>query len=74
MMNDERRKFLKLSLFGGALFVLGRVFGSFSQNFAQALGRPYRKERILKDFKIVEDNDSVKVFDKSGNEILIIEK
>ena len=74
-INIKRRNFLKWLLLGvGAfvVFLLGKIFGpsvSFSSR-PQEIGN----ETIFKNFRLVEDDKELKLYDRFGDEIFIIEK
>ncbi len=71
----NRRNFLKwlaLGVGAFAMFVLGKIFGP-SVNLAsppQKIG----DETIFKNFRLVENDKELKLYDRMGNEIFIIEK
>lgn len=74
-IDNKRRNFLKWLLFGvGAFvaFVLGKVFGpsvSFSPK-PQKIG----DETIFKNFRMVETDKEIRMYNRTGDEIFIIEK
>lgn len=66
----RRRLLLKLGFFGAAAFALGKIFGP---------NIPFFSERVvsLKDFKnfrIVETSKELRLFNKVGDEIVIVDK
>lgn len=68
-MDQNRRKFLKLVLFGGGSLIAGRVLGPFLSAFGED-----QKESQTSSFKIVEDEKILTIFDNSGVEVLQIDK
>lgn len=70
-INARRRTLLKLAAFGGATFVLGKVLGP-SLNFFS--GTTAGDITEYENFRVVENGEELGIYDKLGNEILIIEK
>lgn len=71
LANPYRRNFLKFLLIGGGAFIVGRFANPFI-NFWN--GDKVLDERNFQDFKIVETGKTLKVFDKEGKEVIIVEK
>jgi hypothetical protein len=75
--DDNRRKFLKWSVFGGATFLLGRIFGDGLDHLSsepQAKNKT-SKEADFKNFRVVETENELSFYDKREKDaILIIEK
>jgi len=69
-MNEQRRTLLKLAAFGGATFVAGKLFGN-ALNFLKA--EP-GNETYFQNFKVVEKDGELSVFQKDGESILVIDK
>lgn len=74
-INVQRRNFLKWLGFGvGAFiaFVLGKIFGP-SINLSP---RPLKigNETLFKNFRLVETDEEIKMYNRTGDEIFIIEK
>ena len=72
--DPRRRKILKYSLFGGGMFVLGKVLGPSISLFPGELDINGDKEYLFKNFRVVENSRGLAFFDKLGNEILLLEK
>ncbi len=70
-INSYRRNLIKFLLVGGGAFLLGK----FTSPFINFLNRDkVLDEKIFNNFKIVETGRTLKVFDKEGSEILLIDK
>lgn len=68
-MNKNRRSFLKLLFLGGGALLLVKLFGSRLQDLFSG-----RVEKTLGDFRTTEDKKSLVVYDRTGAEVLIIDK
>jgi len=74
-LNDRRRNLIKLGFFGVGTFALGKILGPAISIFPQNLElTDIGKETLFKNFRVVESNDELGIYDRLGNEILIIEK
>ncbi len=71
VLNRNRRHLVKLSLFGGAAFVLGKVFGPSISLFG---GNAVVGLKDFKNFRVVETKKEISVFNRGGDEIIVIEK
>ena len=69
--NLGRRNLVKLGLFGGAAFVLGKVFGPSISLFG---GDAVTGSKDFKNFRVVETKKEIRLFNKGGDEIVIVEK
>jgi secreted PhoX family phosphatase len=69
MINQDRRKFLKTSILFGAVFFLGKFFGSIFSELTQNSSR----KNDFSERNLTGDSN-VTYFDKEGNKILIVEK
>ncbi|MBI2108906.1 MAG: hypothetical protein HYT93_01840 [Parcubacteria group bacterium] len=69
-IDEKRRNFLKWSLIGGGGFLLGKIFGPYL-TFSRS--EPFN-EAFLKDFRVVETGRELKLFNKKGEEVLVIDK
>ena len=67
-LNERRRTLLKLFALGGGAFVLGKIL-SPGLNLFGGEG----DVTDFRNFRVVERGEELGVYDKSGNEILIIE-
>ena len=70
-LNERRRTLLKLFALGGGAFVLGKILGPGLNLFGGSLSEDVTEFR---NFRIVERGDELGIYDKLGNEILVIEK
>jgi len=61
---------LKFLLIGSGILVLGKIFGS--RLFGSS--NDFEKEWNFENFRITEDKKELIIHDRSGEEILIIEK
>jgi len=68
-MNEKRRKFLKFIIVAGGVAVLAKVFGFGLWK----LLFPPRIEKDFDEFKVTKDRKEMIIFDKKGEEILIID-
>lgn len=66
-----RRDMLKFLFVGGGAFVLGKLFGSAMELFTEE--KPIL-EKNLENFKLVETERRLSLFDKSGEAILEVDK
>ena len=69
--NLYRRNLLKLLVVGGGAFIVGRFANPFI-NFWN--GDRVLSERNFQNFKFVETGKELKIFEKDGTEVLILEK
>jgi hypothetical protein len=69
ILNVNRRTLLKVGLFGAAAFTLGKIFGPGISFFTGD-----EKVSDFKNFRVVENGEELGVYDKLGNEILVMEK
>lgn len=67
----RRRNFIKLTVFGGIIFLVGRYFGPLVNMFR---GDTVINEMIFSNFKITETGKQLRVTDDEGSEILTIDK
>lgn len=70
-INSYRRNFLKFALVGGSGFLVGRFFSPLMDFWN---GDKTISEKGFENFKMVETNRTLKIFDKDGSEILIVDK
>lgn len=77
-LDTKRRNLIKLALFGGGAFVLGKVLGPslsmFSKDAVITKTDGDGKESIFGNFRVHENGQELGIYDKLGNEILVIEK
>lgn len=69
--NLYRRNLLKLLAVGGGAFLVGKLSGPVLDYFT---GDKVISMRDFQDFSFVETNRELKVLDKDGDEILIVDK
>ena len=69
-INENRRNLLKFSLIGGGVFLLGKVFGP---GFLKLFSGP-KEEYYLGNFRVTEDRKELIISDRTGEEILIVDK
>jgi len=70
-INAYRRNLLKLLVVGGGAFVVGK----FASPFINYLnGDTVINEQTFQNFKVVETGRNLKILDKEGAEIFIVEK
>jgi len=67
----ERRNLLKLGLVGGGAFVLGKFVGPLLPFFS---ADRIIAEKELQDFKLIETQKEMRVYNPKGEEIVIFEK
>ena len=67
----ERRALLKWGLIGGGAFLLGKIFGDYIPFFS---GSRVVAEKEFKNFKLVETNRELTVYNKDRDKIVIFEK
>jgi hypothetical protein len=72
-INQNRRKFLKWVAIGGGVFAVWKIFGS-SAKFFGVSDESGGKETIFDNFRITETGKNLTVYEKSGKEIIVIEK
>ncbi len=70
-LDIRRRNFIKLTVFGGAIFLVGRYFGPFVNMLR---GDTVINETLFSNFKVTETGKELRVTDDEGEEFLIIEK
>ncbi|MEK7179060.1 MAG: hypothetical protein AAB727_02275 [Patescibacteria group bacterium] len=70
-INANRRTVLKWLIFGAGAFALGKIFGPYV-----GLSRPQELngKSAFKNFKVVETNKELRLYNRMGDEIFIIEK
>jgi len=68
-MNKSRRNLLKFLLIGSGALLLGRIFGPGLLKFFF----PPKMEQDFNEFKVTKDRKELIIFDKAGEEILIID-
>jgi hypothetical protein len=64
-LNYRRRALLKLAFFGSATFVLAKILGPLNHLSSTS---------NYKNFRVVDKGRELYVYDKEGNELLVIEK
>ena len=69
-LNKNRRNFLKILLIGGGTVLAGKFFGSGILDF---LSGP-ETSKDFETFKVTEDRKGLSIYDKNGEEILVIDK
>jgi hypothetical protein len=69
-VDQNRRKFLKIILFGGGAYVAGKVLGPLFPRSLDSL----LAEKKTGQFKMIEDQKVLAIFDDSGEEVLHIDK
>lgn len=82
VLNTKRRNLLKLAVFGGGAFVLGKVLGPSISMLPREISlgdgdiddEGKEKETFFDNFRIKENGEELGIYDNLGNEILIIEK
>jgi len=70
-VNKNRRKFIKFALIGGGVLLAGKIFGP---KLLDVLSPSPKVEKDFVNFKVSEDKSGLKISDKSGEEIFIIDK
>ena len=70
-LDMRRRNFIKLTVFGGAVFLAGKYFGPFVNMLR---GDTVINETLFSNFKVTETGKELRVTDDEGEEFLIIEK
>ena len=69
-MDHNRRKFLKIILFGGGALIVGKILSPlFSKSSSTTLS-----EQDFSTFKVIEDKRFLSIYDSSGEEVLQIDK
>jgi len=71
--NIYRRNILRVGIFGAIAFVLGKIFGPRISLFSKS-GELVLNETNFKNFRYVETNKEMTLFDKFGNSIVTFEK
>lgn len=71
-INQDRRKFLKWIAIGGGSFALWKIFGSGAKFFGAS--DEFSKETLFDNFRIAETGKDLTIYEKSGKEIIVIEK
>jgi hypothetical protein len=74
-MNENRRKFLKIIFIGSGALLMEKVLGPL---FSKFLDDPSAKadsmnKNSFRDFRVVEGQKGLSVYDSSGEEILQID-
>jgi len=70
-VNIRRRSFIKYVSLGGAAFFVGKFFNPFINMLH---GDKVLDEKSFENFVVTETGKQLKFADKSGNDILIIDK
>ena len=70
-VNSYRRNLLKFLLIGGGAFLVGKFANPFI-NFIN--GDKVIDEKIFENFKVVETGRTLKIMEKDGTEVFIVEK
>ncbi len=70
IIKTERRNLLKWLVFGGGAFLVGRVLSFWPGSLAEKTASPIN----LKNFKLVETNKKLTLYNRGGEEIIIVEK
>lgn len=71
-INQNRRTFLKWLALGGGAFALWKIFGSSAKFFGAS--DELSKETLFENFRIKETGKDLTIYEKSGKEIIVIEK
>lgn len=71
-INENRRKFLKWAAIGGGSFALWKIFGAGMKFFGAS--DEFSKETLFDNFRILETGKDLTIYEKSGKEIIVIEK
>ena len=69
-LNERRRTLLKLFALGGGAFVLGKILSPGLNLFG---GGGDEEVTDFRNFRVVERGEELGVYDRRGNEILVIE-
>lgn len=69
--NLYRRNLLKLLVVGGGAFLVGKLSSPLADFF---VGNKMISMQDFQNFKFVETNRELKILDKTGSEILIVDK
>lgn len=67
----KRRAFVRYTLFGGAVFLVGKYLSPAIDMFR---GDTVIDEKVFNNFKITETGKQLRVTDDSGEELLTIDK
>lgn len=67
LINNDRRRFLKILALGGGLFAVGKIYNILIQNRVIS-------ETDFKNLKVTETGKEVKFAEPDGEEILVIDK
>lgn len=70
VVKKERRTLLKLALFGGGAFLVGKLFGSFTDLFSDKVV----KDVQFNNFRFVETGKKLTISEKDGQDILVVDK
>jgi len=70
IVKNKRRNFLKFLAVGGGAFLLGRALSSLPNSLVEKT----TNTADFKNFKFVETNKKLTLYDRSGEEIIIVEK
>ena len=71
IFNKHRRTFLTVAGTGVVAFILGKIFGPSVNLFTRDT---VINDKEFKNFRVVETRKEMKLFDRGGNEIFIIDK
>jgi hypothetical protein len=72
-INQNRRKFLKWAAIGGGSFAVWKLFGAGMKFFGPPEDE-FSKETLFENFRISETGKNITIYEKSGKEIIVIEK
>ncbi len=70
-INSYRRNLLKLLAVGGGAFIVGKFADPLINSWN---GDKVIDEKIFQNFRIIETGRAMKILDKDGAEVMIIEK
>ncbi|MDP3726431.1 MAG: hypothetical protein Q8R36_04515 [bacterium] len=70
VVHTTRRNALKFLFLGGGSFLLGVFLTKFLNIFSYS----FPDQPTLKDFNFIETEDSLKLYTKTGEEIMVIDK
>ena len=71
-INTRRRNVLKWILFGVGAFILGKIVGPSVNLFSRS--ETLGEGATFKNFRVVENDKELKLYNRTGDEIFIIEK
>jgi hypothetical protein len=74
-VDTKRRNLIKLAVIGSGAFVLGKILGPSINLFSQEMVLDDgSKETMFNNFRVQENGEELGIYDRLGNEILVIEK